>query len=64
MEKRYTRKNPNGSFRIPAENAGEIRMSQTGISIAFFGDAINKLGQYEELLTLEEARRYTARRTK
>lgn len=64
MEKRYTRKNPNGSFRIPAENAGEIRMSQTGIGIAFFGDAINKLGQYEELLTLEEARRYTARRTK
>lgn len=64
MEKRYTRKNPNGSFRIPAENAGEIRMPQTGISIAFFGDAINKLGQYEELLTLEEARRYTARRTK
>lgn len=64
MEKRYTRKNPNGSFRIPAENAGEIRMDQTGIHIAFFGDIINKLGQYEELLTLEEARRYAARRIK
>lgn len=64
MEKRYTRKNPNGSFRIPAENAGEFRLSQTGISIAFLGDAINKLGQYEELLTLEEARRYAARRLK
>ncbi len=64
MEKRYTRRNPNGSFRIPAENAGEFRLDQTGIHIAFFGDAINKLGQYEELLTLEEARRYAARRTK
>ncbi|MCI9681389.1 MAG: hypothetical protein HFI26_08390 [Lachnospiraceae bacterium] len=64
MEKRYTRKNINGSFRIPAENAGEFRMDQTGISIAFFGDAINKLGQYEELLTLEEARQYAARRIK
>ncbi len=39
-------------------------MDQTGIHIAFFGDIINKLGQYEELLTLEEARRYAARRIK
>lgn len=64
MEKRYTRKNPNGSFRIPAEDAGEIRMLQAGISIAFFGDAVDKLGQYEELLTLKEARQYAAKKIK
>ncbi len=25
MEKRYTRRNPNGSYRIPAEGLGEFR---------------------------------------
>ena len=39
-------------------------MKQTGISIALFGDAVNKLGQYEELLTLREAQEYAARKRK
>lgn len=64
MERRYTRRNPNGSFRIPAEGMGEFGMKQTGISIALFGDAVNKLGQYEELLTLREAQEYAARKRK
>ena len=64
MERRYTRRSPNGSFRIPAEGRGEVGMKQTGISIALFGDAVNKLGQYEELLTLREAQEYAARKRK
>lgn len=39
-------------------------MLQAGPSIAFFGDAVNKLGQYEELLTLKEARQYAAKKIK
>ncbi len=64
MEKRCTRRNPNGSFRIPAESLGDFRMMQTGTSLAVYGDAVDKLGQYEELLTLEEAKKYAAGKRK
>lgn len=45
MEKRYTRRNPNGSYRIPAEGLGEFRIIQHGISIALHGDLVDKIGR-------------------
>lgn len=62
MEKRYTRRNPNGSYRIPVEGVGEFRISQFGNSIALHGDPVDKLGEYESLLSLREARAYAAKR--
>ena len=62
MEKRYTRRNPNGSYRIPAEGLGEFRIIQHGISIALHGDLVDKLGEYESLLSLREARAYAVKR--
>lgn len=64
MEKRFTRRNPNGSFRIPVESIGIFRIEQTGRSIAVFGDVANKLGKYEELITLEDAKKYAAEKEK
>lgn len=51
---RITRKNPDGSFRLPAYKAGTFRMEWQMETPVFFGDAVNKLGQYEELGTLKE----------
>lgn len=62
METKFTHRNPNGTFRVPSERLGEFRIMQVGGSIALFGDVINRLGEYEEALTLEEARRYAARK--
>ncbi len=64
MEKRYTRRNPNGSYRIPAEGMGKFRIEQHGISLALHGDLVDKLGEYEALLSLQEARAYAAKRKK
>ena len=50
---RYTHKNPDGTFRAPVEWIGEFRMNQYGNSIAL----VNRLGQYEELMSLEELRK-------
>ena len=55
---RYTRRNPNGSFRAPAEHLGDFRILQCAGSIALYGDLVDRLGRYEELLTLEEAEAY------
>ena len=62
MERRYTRRNPSGGYRIPVEGLGEFRIVQHGISIALMGDLVDKLGEYEALLSLQEARAYAARR--
>lgn len=60
---RYTHKNPDGkTYRAPAERLGEIRMLQVGGSIALYGDLINRLGRYEDLLTVEEAEAYVRRK--
>lgn len=65
MEQRYTRRNPGGrGFRIPAEHLGEFRILQCGLSIAVFGDLVDKLGEYEELLSLREAREYARKKGK
>lgn len=53
---KMTRKNPDGSFRLPAYTVGTFRMEWQQETPVFFGEAVNKLGQYEELGTLEEVR--------
>lgn len=44
----YTRKNPNGTYRIPEHAAGEFRLQCQGGTCAFFGEHVNALGMYEE----------------
>ena len=61
---RMTVTNHNGHFRIPAERMGVFRMDPSGHSIAIFGDVADRLGQYEDLLTMEEAQAYARKRTK
>lgn len=51
---RFTHKNPDGSFRAPLEWIGEFRLNQCGSSLAVYGDLVNRLGQYEDLISLEE----------
>lgn len=51
---RFTFKQSDGSFRAPIEWLGEFRMDQRGNSIAIYGDLVNRLGQYEDLISLEE----------
>ena len=46
---RYTRKNPNGSYRIPFNVVGEFRMQNNQYSGAYYGDFVDKLGKIEEL---------------
>ncbi len=61
---RYTRKNPNGSFRVPIEEVGQFRIEQNRNSIGIFGDVVDKLGEYEELLSIQEAREYAKKKKK
>lgn len=61
---KYTQKNPNGTFRAPVERMGEFRMLQIGGSIALYGDLVNRLGRYEEILSIEEAEAYARVRRK
>lgn len=54
--KKMTRKNPNvDTYRLPLSDNGSIRIDGYGHSMAVFGDAIDKLGKYEDTgLTPEE----------
>lgn len=54
--KKMTRKNPNvDTYRLPITDNGSIRIDGYGRSMAVFGDAIDKLGKYEDTgLTPEE----------
>ena len=54
---RFTHKNPDGTFRAPVEWIGELRLNQCGNSLALFGDLVNRLGPYEELMSLDELRK-------
>lgn len=47
MEK-FTRKNANGSYRIPLIGNYEFRIVADKINQALFGDFINALGAYED----------------
>lgn len=47
MEK-YTRKNANGTFRVPLVGDYEFRIVADRFNQALFGDFINALGAYED----------------
>ncbi|MDO5575318.1 MAG: hypothetical protein Q4G60_15215 [bacterium] len=50
VNKGFTLRNPNGEgYRIPAEKAGEFRTLATGGRVAFYGDFIDALGEWESL---------------
>lgn len=52
---RMTRANPGGAgYRLPLINNGEFRFNGTGCSMAAFGDAVDKLGQIEDMFTMKE----------
>lgn len=51
---RMTRKNPDGSFRLPMQNALSIRAEWQQEQQVFFGPPIDKLGQYEAIGTPQE----------
>lgn len=61
---RMTVTNHNGHFRIPVERMGDFRIDQSGISIALFGDVVDRLGAYEDSLTVEEAKVYARKKDK
>lgn len=53
---RLTRKNPNGSYRIPMCTQKTIRLEWQQEEIVVFGEVANLLGAYEDLGTPEELR--------
>ena len=53
---RLTRKNPNGSYRIPMSTQKTLRLEWQQEDIVVFGEAANLLGAYEDLGTPEELR--------
>lgn len=61
---RITHKNPGKGYRIPVERLGEFRILQCGSTIAMYGDIVDKLGQYEDSLSLSEAQQYAAKKGK
>lgn len=49
MEKRFTRKNPDGkTYRLWMDQAGDFSMKSQGGSVFAFGDLVDKLGQLED----------------
>lgn len=54
MEERMTRKNPNGTYRLPATSAESFRMEWQQEMPVFFGTSVNKLGRYEDIGSPEE----------
>ena len=53
---RLTRKNPNGSYRIPMSTQKTLRLEWQQEELTVFGEVANLLGAYEELGTPEELR--------
>lgn len=45
------------TYRIPVERFGEFSIKSHGMFTAMFGDIADKLGQYEDLGTVEELQR-------
>ena len=46
--KRFTRKNPNGSYRIPIDNGCGFRIESDQYGCTIYGDIVNALGYFEE----------------
>ena len=53
---RLTRKNPNGSYRIPMSTQKTLRLEWQQEDVVVFGEVANLLGAYEDLGTPEELR--------
>lgn len=52
---RMTVTNPNNrSYRVPLEKAREFKIESYGTSVGIFGDLVNRLGQYEDLGSIEQ----------
>lgn len=51
---RLTRKNPNGSYRIPMCAQKTLRLEWQQEDLVVFGEIANLLGAYEDLGTVEE----------
>lgn len=66
MEKEMmTRKNPNGSYRIPLSKMGDLRIDGQSTAPAMFGAVADKLGWYENCgMTQEEIENYVRKRAK
>lgn len=45
---RMTRRNPDGTYRIWMDQAGDFQMKTQGGEVYAFGDLVNKLGKYED----------------
>lgn len=53
---RLTRKNPNGSYRIPMSTQKTLRLEWQQEELTVFGEVANLLGEYEDIGTPEELR--------
>lgn len=51
---RMTRKNPNGTYRLPMNTAQSIRTEWQMEMPVMFGAPIDRLGEYEEIGTPKE----------
>lgn len=53
---KHTRRNPDGSFRIPLSEQSEIRISSDRYGCTVYGNVVNALGWWESWnVTAEEA---------
>ncbi len=59
---KLTRKNPDGSFRIPMMNGISLRIENQQDMSVLFGTIADKLGAYEALGTPEEISRILAKK--
>lgn len=58
MQERMTQKNPDGvTYRVPLHKAGEFRVMNERTAQAVFGDIVNRLGEYEDCISIAEAKR-------
>lgn len=56
MKERMTLRNPGGTYRMNGRRAKSLRIEYQNGEVAIFGDAINRLGSYEDIGEPEELR--------
>lgn len=57
VNKGFTRRNPDGRYRIPGRVLGEFRMLEANGEIAIYGDCVDALGEWEALgVSIEEVK--------
>lgn len=54
MQERLTRRNPNHTYRVPMVTQRELDLKWQQGTLNVFGELANRLGQYEDLGTVEE----------